>query len=85
VSDLLEINLPKERTWAEIVNFVKMIETFYFDRIHSLTHKCKNIEKSARKERTRSTMRVAERHDLEKIFLDCVLQTKYNIKRRRER
>mmetsp|Transcript_5823 Transcript_5823/g.9312 ORF Transcript_5823/g.9312 Transcript_5823/m.9312 type:complete len:130 (+) Transcript_5823:1107-1496(+) len=65
VNDILELGLPKERTATEIVNFVRLIETFYFDRVQSLTYKCRFVEKSARKERSKTSVRVAEKHELE--------------------
>ena len=36
ISDLLELNLPHDKTQEEIVHFVSLIETFYCDKIAQL-------------------------------------------------
>ena len=83
IKDLLELNLPAEQTQDEIVNFVRLIETFYCDKVAHLTAKERHHEKLFRKQRGANALKLLDKSDLEKAFLDSIEQTKANIEKRR--
>ena len=83
IGDLLELNLPQQRTQEEIVHFVSLIETFYCDRISQLLKNERKRERTVRRERGLQAKRISDKNELEQAFLDSIEQTKANIEKRR--
>ena len=72
----MELNLPHDRTFEETVSYVRMIETFYMDKMAHFRSKTDQVEKERRRERLEKSQKVERSRDLEKILDDAVETTR---------
>lgn len=85
VEDILDLDLPKEQTKKEITKYFGIIETFYNDKIEQNKSKTRDQIKSYEKKYRVGKLKVVDKHELEKIFLNAIDVTRLTIQRRKER
>ena len=68
---------------TEAVQYMKILETGYIDRISNLQNQLEKVKKHAQSDRIKNVSKVVERGDLEYLFVQCVEEVRKDIVRRR--
>ena len=76
VKSLIKIHVDAETTCSEIVNYVKMIETFYTDKFQGYKAKVEEADRRLKRVKNQNVLKVEKQRELQEVFMDCVEQVK---------
>lgn len=75
--------ISSEQMRHETVQYVRVLETNYNERIKSLQVQMEKLRKHAQTDRLKNVTKETDRRDLEQLFVQCVEEVRKNIVRRR--
>lgn len=82
INDLYELNFDAAKQKTEIINYVKVIESFYSDKIQHIKRQYEKRSKTMKAKSSRVT-NYFHKSELEKIFTECIDITRKGIMKRR--
>ncbi len=70
---MLDLNLPVEKTHEEITKFVRLIETFYCDKVFQTQVKYSELLKKSKVEPRQNALKLDKKKELEEILLNSIM------------
>ena len=85
VDEILKLKLPDDKLKRNLCDYMRVMETFYADKIREFQKRMKNVQREEKDKRAKIGFTYDKRTELEEILGDCIEKTRIKVFRRRMR